>query len=621
MNFDSSIKSSLNDFPVATFVLNSSTFHIEEANVAAIHLVRNHSFLGQHLFSAFPELCDQPLHERLHNLNRPESFEQPVSGYFHFEKPGKLIVQFHYRLNNQNQILLTAAKISKELLRKSNLSEARLQNLADSMPQLVWIAKEDGTVIYYNNQLQNFEGAAWNELGSWEWDGIVHPEDRLRTHEAWNKSVRDKTIYEIEHRVKMKDGSFRWHLSRAFPQHDEMDDEIFWYGTATEIQQLKDAEMATRESEARFRIMADATPSIVWALTAEGDHRYLNKFALDYYGVSNLDLSTVDWRRLIHPDDLESTQRALTEAIAQRKVYSHEHRLLRHDGEFRWFLARGAPSYLSNGELFGYVGTGTDIHEWKLAQAALRKNEQMLGNIVKERTLALQRSNDELEQFAHVASHDLKEPLRKIQTFSYKLQNEFSSVLNDRGNTLVGKIISSSDRMFMMINGVLDYASISTLSTGFRSVDLNETMKILQENLELLISEKEASIQFDVLPEVMGTPELIHQLFYNLINNSLKFSKPSEPPRIFIEAKDKIIDNLTFVEVSIMDNGIGFENEYADHIFGTFIRLNSKDKYEGSGLGLAMCKRIVTSLGGTISASSKKGAGSIFTFTLPKNGI
>jgi light-regulated signal transduction histidine kinase (bacteriophytochrome) len=237
---------------------------------------------------------------------------------------------------------------------------------------------------------------------------------------------------------------------------------------------------------------------------------------------------------------------------------------------------------------------------------------------VRDRTLELQRSNDDLQQFAHVASHDLKEPVRKVKTFSNKLQDEFQSQLGERGNRLINKIITATDRMDSMINGVLNYASLAGAQNSFQSVDLSQVVTNIVVDLEILINEKNAEINFQDLPNVYGNQDLLYQLFYNLINNALKFSKEGAHARIDIIARSVDQSSVQLDEITVRDNGIGFDQEYAEQIFTTFFRLNSKDKYEGSGLGLALCKKIVERHGGSISAKGIKNQGAEFTILLPR---
>jgi len=614
--------------PVGIGVLKGKSLVIDLVNDAMLSYWRRtrEEVIGRPLWEVFPELALQGFNQITEKVfTTGEGYYSPETSVEMMRNGTleSLYVSFAFeplrdKDGNVSGMLTIGSDVTDLVVarKKSESNEARLQNLADSMPQLVWIADEKGNVIYYNNQVKFYECLGKRKGSIWKWRATIHPDDFPRTSNAWTTAVEDKTTYEMEHRVKMQDGTYRWHLSRAFPQTDDLG-KITWYGTATDIQQMKDAEMAVRESEQRFRIMADATPSIIWAVNPEGVHRYLNKFALDYLGIKCEDVPGLKWDTFIHPDDFDSTRTALIEAIASKTPYRKEHRLLRYDGQYRWFLAHGAPSYYSDGELYGYVGSGTDIHEWKLAQELLRENEEVLENLVKERTLELQRSNDDLQQFAHVASHDLKEPIRKIKTFSYKLQDEFSDTLNERGSSLLEKIITSADRMFSMINGVLNYSAVSAVKDNVEHVDLNKSVEDVLIDLELLITEKNARFEYGDLPTVTANTDLIHQLFYNLINNSLKFSGTNQPAKIEITWRRVTVGSRPYVEIALKDNGIGFDNEYADQIFGTFVRLHSKDQFEGSGLGLSLCKRIVERYGGSITAEGENNVGATFRFTLP----
>ena len=312
---------------------------------------------------------------------------------------------------------------------------------------------------------------------------------------------------------------------------------------------------------------------------------------------------------MVHPDDLENTSKAWADAVRTKTPYQVENRVMMKNGEYRWHLSRAYPEKSDEG-IYWY-GTGTDVHDQKMLEMNLEK-------LVKERTLELERSNDDLQQFAHVASHDLKEPIRKIKTFSIKLQEELRGVLGERGNNLVNKMIHSTDRMYAMINGLLSYASVPGHQGIYSAVDLNVVIKNIEADLELAILEKEAKISTTSLPVIQGIPDLIQQLFYNLINNALKFSKPGVPVVIDLAARDVEMRGVFYHEIILKDNGIGFDNDYAEKIFSTFVRLNSKDQFEGSGLGLALCKRIVERHGGFIFGKGKRDEGAEFTVLLPK---
>jgi signal transduction histidine kinase len=254
-----------------------------------------------------------------------------------------------------------------------------------------------------------------------------------------------------------------------------------------------------------------------------------------------------------------------------------------------------------------------DTLELRLKEQALCLSQEQL-NVLNDQ---LQRSNQDLQQFAHVTSHDLKEPIRKIKTFSGRIIEDFGEGLPERVQMFLRKIDAAAERMQSMIEGVLEYSKFDNSQKVLQQVDLNEVLRNIELDLEVLIQKKNAVIAFTDLPTIQATDILMYQLFYNLILNSLKFSKAEEPSRINITCAYVQRNQKNFVKIILADNGIGFEQEYATAIFEPFKRLNPKDEYEGTGLGLALCKKIVERLDGSILTKGEPGKGAEFTILLP----
>ncbi len=380
--------------------------------------------------------------------------------------------------------------------------------------------------------------------------------------------------------------------------------------TAALVIDRKKAEENLREREEHFRIIADNMQNLAWMMNIDGTRTWFNKQWYNYTGLTENESKEHGWKSAHHPETVARAIKSLEEGIKGNQPFELTFPLRNSQGQFRRFLTRVYPIKGADDTVLRWIGTNTDIEE----QETLTERLEILVN---KRTEELVRSNEDLQQFAHVASHDLKEPVRKIKMFLNILRDEYTNKMDDRAKDHVLKLHSAVDRVKMMIEGVLKYSSVDSIDEAIEEVDLNLVVENVQKDLELLMQSKNATITFEHLPKIKGIPILIHQMFYNLINNSLKFAKNDVPSKISITAETKTLNGAQYVSVRFRDNGIGFDSEKKDVIFGTFKRLHSKDDYEGTGLGLALCKKIVNRHGGSISASGELGIGAEFFIELP----
>jgi two-component system, chemotaxis family, CheB/CheR fusion protein len=386
------------------------------------------------------------------------------------------------------------------------------------------------------------------------------------------------------------------------------------------------AQKVTAERELWFRNMADNAPVMIWVAGLDKRRNFVNKTWLEFTGQTQDAIKSGTWHEAIHPVDLEGYMSVYDASFMERTTFQAEYRLKRNDGEYRWMLDIAKPTYSATGGFIGYIGSCTELHNKKLVHDELEKRVARRTKALEEMNRELQRSNDELQQFAYVASHDLQEPLRKIMTFADRL-DAMKDTLGDQGKTYLDKINESSKRMTRLIDDLLDYSRISRAEGKFVITDLNKVVQEVLQDFDIAFHQKRVSIKIDTLPTLSVVPLQMEQLFHNLISNAIKFTKENNAPEISISARTltpeevnvsgRLLKDVPYTEIVIKDNGIGFPQEYAEQIFIIFQRLNDKKHYPGTGIGLALCSRIVSNHWGEIFAKSRENEGAEFYIRLP----
>lgn len=392
------------------------------------------------------------------------------------------------------------------------------------------------------------------------------------------------------------------------------------------------------ESEKQFRLMAELMPQKVWASDAEGNKNYFNKTLLDYAGKSFDELKGIGWEQMIHPNDWKKNKKQWHESIKTGKDYNAENRLLRKDGKYLWHLTRAVALKGDDGKIKIWIGSKTEIQEQREQKEALEKavverttalhkaNKELIyeSSEKEKRAEELIKINKELEAFAYVSSHDLQEPLRKIQTFADRILD--TEKLSESGGNYFRLIEDAANRMQTLIEDLLSFSSLNTSEMKFENTDLNVIIAGVKKDFEEIIEEKHATIEATELCEANIIAFQFRQLMQNLIGNALKFSKPNIRPHIII--KSRIIkgnkrkhENLSpekkYCHITVADNGIGFEEEFNEKIFEVFQKLHPKEEYAGTGIGLAIVKKIVENHHGLITVKSKLNKGTTFDIYLP----
>jgi PAS domain S-box-containing protein len=516
-------------------------------------------------------------------------------------------------------INITDLKRAEDILRTS---EERLQLALEGSGDGLWDWNISTHEVYLSPRWLSILGYGTEELPGTvaTWQRLIHPDDVDHVTTTLQAHLQDSSIpYAFEYRMQHRSGEWRWIanygkvVARAVSGQP-----LRMVGIHRDITARKQAEAAIKESEARFRYLADYAPVLIWMSGQDRLCFHFNKSWLEFTGRTLEQEFGNGWAAGVHPDDLQFSLDTYINAFDAHQPFEMEYRLKRFDGEYRWLLDTGIPRFDAEGTFLGYIGSCMDISDRKQVEVQLQQaNEE------------LRRSNQELEQFAYIASHDLQEPLRAISGYTQLLSQEYAEVLTEStAQEYMNFIVDGTQRMRSLIQGLLAYSRAGSRALVLNRIDLHDVVKEACMNLQVTIAENQAMIQTDPLPTLSIDATQMVQVFQNLIGNAIKFRR-EEPPQIYIRAiyqpttPARSPGALThFLKTpcwlfSVQDNGIGIKSQYLERIFDIFRRLHSQRKFPGTGIGLALCKKSVERHGGIIWAESEIGVGTTFYFTLP----
>ncbi len=580
---------------------------------------------GEEWFLVMATRMDDGLAMSLTNMHEKKLAEEKFRRNYH----ELLKTKESYR-----QLSIELEEKVKERTFELSESEERFRLIANSTSDAIWDWDLVNNRVWWSDSFYTrfgFSGAD-DVQNSAFWLSRLHPDDQGAVNAALQKAINEnEKAWTARFRFQKADGSYAMIQDQGTVLTDGNGTPYRMVGAmidvteaeaASQLLKVKNQELQALIDE--FKFVTDFMPQMVWATRPDGYHDFFNKQWYDFTGLNFEQTKDKGWALVLHPDDYARTVKIWSHSLQTGDVYEAEYRMRRTDGEFRWFLARALPMRDEDGRILKWFGTCTDIHDQKMAA-------DILEHKVLERTGELQKANTELEasniellQFASVASHDLKEPLRKIHMFANLIRERYLTD-DDPAAEYMKRIITSSARMTRLINDLLDFTRLS-VNSAFEPTDLNLVMEEVLSDLEVAIREKEAVIDVAPLPSADVIPGQIRQVLQNLVSNALKFSRKETRPHIRVTADN--IDRLSFqapaapngrfLRLTIMDNGIGFDNLYADKIFTIFQRLHSKEKYEGTGIGLAITKKIMERHNGLITAESEEGKGSKFILILPQ---
>jgi PAS domain S-box-containing protein len=527
----------------------------------------------------------------------------------HFEteirRPGGELRTFDFSLhpikNDAGEVILIVPE-GRDITERKNVELQLKQQwevfdtALSNTPDITYTFDPEGRFTYANRQLivasqRSLQGT----VGKTVYDLGYPPELAARIMGQVKRVVEGKERISDETPFRLPTGEIREYEYIYVPVLSESGDVRAIAGASRDITERKLMERRLRESESLTREWIDAMPQLVWSTSADGTEDLYNKKWYEYTGLSHEESVRQGWQTM-HPDDWPNSVEKWAHSLRTGDDFQIEQRIRRFDGQYRWFLVRASCVRDEDGKIVRWFGASTDIHEQKESETALR------------------RAHRELEEFSYVASHDLQEPLRMVNVYSQLIIRELGAV-DGRLNQFVGFVRQGATRMETLLQDLLTFsrtAHMEALPTDV-SANLSESLTDALSALSTRIEDNSASITAGPLPTVRGDVNQLSHVFQNLISNALKYRKKDVAPQILIAAVAAPDEWC----ISVRDNGIGFDPEYAERIFGLFKRLH-KDEYPGTGLGLAICKRIVERYGGRIWAEGTLGQGATFYFALPK---
>lgn len=442
----------------------------------------------------------------------------------------------------------------------------------------------------------------------------VHPDDRAEFIKQQNLVLQGAPL-QLEHRIILPDNQVRYVLQQGTVIYNDAKEPVFVEGTIQDITEAKNAAEILKVNEEQLNLIYNTTAGIIFLIGVENngeDFRFIsmNNAGLTAIGIQEKDLFGQLVQHVIPEPSLSLVLAKYREAIQLQTAVVWQEETTYPTGT-KTGVVTVTPIFDNDGNCVRLVGSVKDITEQKLSELRLKD----LYDQLEQRAAQLQISNTELERFAYIASHDLQEPLRMISSFLQLLEKKYQDSIDEKGREYIRFAVDGSLRMKYLINDLLDYSRVSTRRQHLEEVRIDFVINDVLQNLRLRIEEKHAVVKTSTLPLLPNADKTqMIQLFQNLIGNALKYSG-NKPPLIEIEAIEKE-DEWLF---SVKDNGIGFDKRFADKIFVIFQRLHNRSEYSGTGIGLAICKKIIDRHGGKIYAESVPGEGSTFWFTIKKH--
>ncbi|KAA6436847.1 PAS domain-containing protein [Dyadobacter flavalbus] len=630
-------------FPMFLYWGEDGICFYNDASSLVLSNAGKHPAIGKTYKEISPEIWDIVGMDirRVLETGEPMQFEDRLFPLFRNGKRENQFWTFSYSpvfdvAGKVDGVLISSVETTEKIqaVHKLRESENRFQNLVqEATVGIVVLTDENMTVEIVNEAFGKLINKSADELiGKPLFDVIPESEPYFRqvAEKARTKgesfSIFDQP-YSVSYHGNRKDGF----LNIVCQPHQEPNGKEGVMALCQDVTEQVIAQKKMEESEQRARSIVESAPFPIGVyIGREMRINLANQAIIDVWGKGN-DVIGKLYSEILPELDNQEIFGQLDHVFTQGKAFHARNQRVDIvvDGRLQsfYFNYSFTPLFDSEGQVYGVMNTAAEVTDQVLAR---HKIEEIVAERTKELAEAnsnLQRSNAELAQFAYIASHDLQEPVRKVSTFAQMLETNLQKT-DERSLHYVSKIKDSAGRMLVLIRDVLAYSQLSKKAEMIKAIQLGKVIEEVKSDLDLLIEQKMAEIIYNDLPVIEGVPLQILQLFANLITNALKFSRKDVSPVISISCtvleKQRYAQyQLPFTEgtyynLEVKDNGIGFRQEHAEQIFNIFQRLHGKKEYEGTGIGLAMCKKIVQNHHGHIYATSNPDGGAVFHVILPE---
>ncbi|WDF62343.1 PAS domain S-box protein [Flavobacterium sp. KACC 22763] len=638
--------------PVAMCIFRGENHVVEIANEQMLRLwnAKAENIINKPIFEALPKLKKQGLDEILQSVFISGKKVVTEELFVPLNRNGQTentYINFVYEALREadgtiSGVAAIATEVTAQVLARTKVeeSEKRFRLLTESIPQLIWETDADGNALFTSGRWLEYTGIEPGIEGSWQ--KMIHPDDFEENIKIWQHSLATGEMYRCDVRMRRKDGSYRWHTVIGEPVFGPDNKIVKWVGAFTDIhtekaftheleqqvtartRELIQINESLRKSEERYHLMVEEVQE--YAILYLNSHGIIENWNTGAEKIKGYKAEEIIGKYFAvfytEKDQKNNLPQKLLQTAREKGKVIHEGWRARKDGSLFWASVVITAVHNKQKEVIGFSKVTHDLTEKKKDEDKLRMNALELA----QKNNELEEMNKELQSFAYISSHDLQEPLRKIQTFASQIIEKEAENLSENGKDKFKRMQNAAQRMQTLINDLLAYSRTNVQERIFIKTDLAQIINEVKEDLTEELDQKSAVIEIEQSVAVNIIPFQFKQLLYNLISNSLKFSNPDIPIVIKIRSKialgkdlenEKLIPTKKYCHIEVSDNGIGFEAQYNKKIFEVFQRLHGRDRYNGTGIGLAIVKKIIENHNGIITASGIQNQGASFDIYIP----